>query len=73
MVEEWFRVSGSGHGTQRIKNIGDIKVCTNFKMLQVKVPIIFSACRVFRHAGLDVTVLTFLAALECWSFGYAGI
>jgi hypothetical protein len=23
------------------KNIGDIKVCTNFKMLQVKVPIIF--------------------------------
>jgi hypothetical protein len=30
-----------------LKIIGDIKVCTDFKMLQVKVPIIFFGTPVF--------------------------
>jgi hypothetical protein len=33
-----------------IKNIGDIEVCIDFKMLEVKVPIIF-----FRHVGFSAT------------------
>jgi hypothetical protein len=32
------------------ENIGDIEVCTNFKMLKIKVPIIFS-----RHVGFSAT------------------
>jgi hypothetical protein len=39
------------------KIIRDIKVCTDFKMLKVKVPIVFSARRVFQHARMDVTCL----------------
>ena len=40
------------------KDIGDNKVCTGFKMLEVKVPTVlfFPARRVFRYAGMDVTI-----------------
>jgi hypothetical protein len=33
-------------------------MCTDFKMLEVKVPIIFPVHRVFRYAGMDVRVTT---------------
>ena len=36
------------------KTIGYIDVFTEFEMYKVKVPIIFSARWVFRHAGMDV-------------------
>ncbi len=48
------------------KIIGDVMVCTDFKMLEVKVPISFSgtqgfpARKVFRHAGIDVTLVAYL-------------
>ena len=40
-------MSRSGHGIYLIKIIGNIEVCTNFKMLKVKVPnlLYFSARR----------------------------
>jgi hypothetical protein len=44
------------------KNIGDVDVCTEFEMLKVKVPIIFSAWRVFRYIGRDVTHLIYSIA-----------
>ena len=31
----------SGHRTRLIQNIGDVYVCTDFEILEVKVPIIF--------------------------------
>lgn len=42
-------------GYDLYKNIGDIGVCTEFKMLKVKVPIFFSAQWVSRYLGRDVT------------------
>jgi hypothetical protein len=36
------------------KNIGDIDVCTEFKMLKLKVPIIFLGQVVSRYLGRDV-------------------
>jgi hypothetical protein len=33
-------------------------VYTDFKILKVKVPIIFPARRVFRYAGIDVSIAT---------------
>ena len=32
-------------------------MCPDFKMFQVKVPVIFSAHQFFRHAGMDVNIL----------------
>jgi hypothetical protein len=34
--------------------IRDIEVCIDFKILEVKVPIIFPARRIFRYAGIGV-------------------
>jgi len=39
-------------------------VYTDFKILKVKVPVIFSARRDFRHAGMDVTNLCYNSNLE---------
>jgi hypothetical protein len=39
------------------KNMGDIDVCIEFDMFEVKVPIIFSVQWVSRYVGRDVTVL----------------
>jgi hypothetical protein len=38
-----------------LKSIGDIKVCKDFEMFKVKVPIIFPARGVFRYTWMDVT------------------
>jgi hypothetical protein len=59
------------------KEFGDINLCIDFEVLKVKVPIIFfgtqgfSARRVFRHAGRDVTTFVHIYSLitedECTS------
>jgi hypothetical protein len=37
------------------KSLGDVDMCRKFNMFEIQVPIIFSAYRFFRHAGIDIT------------------
>jgi hypothetical protein len=55
----------SGHGTHDLyKIMGDVNLRTEFEIIKVKVPIIFSARWVSRHLGRDVNTHSHLGSLS---------